>query len=257
MMHPDRNRGMAPRVFFFASVVAIGFVAGPARSAGAQAQAVRVPFMRVMSAGGLEVVASDQTSGQITLTVRPDRRRARQPEVSIRAIRGTKEELMRLLTDTQQEDDTCVLIQQARIFPATLKRNSLSMHGTVRTNWLVRDDAATRFLNTPYTLVIEEGAVRSDGAAALRIRRVDLQSYLARGLEVIIIPAKNATPGAPGAPSAGEPLTVSYLKRVPCKGYLGPTTAEHITPARFALGAQGPAAKPEAAGSTRLDDVAC
>lgn len=60
-----------------------------------------------------------------------------------------------------------------------------------------------------------------------------------------------------GSSSRGTPLTVSYLKSVPCKGYRGPTTAEQISPARFAVGAQLPPEKPEVGAPTRLEDVAC
>ena len=247
---------MAHHVTFASLAVAITSLCVLPDVGRAQSSAsVRVPFMRVLSASGLQVVASDQTSGKIALTVRPDRRNVRQSAVSIRAILGTKEDLMRLLADPGQQDDTCVLIQQARMYPATLTRNTLSIQGAVKTNWLSRDNGATRFISTPYTLVIEEGAVNTDGAAALRIRRADLVSYLTRGLEIIIVPASNAVPKQ-GAVSGGEPLTVAYLKQVPCKGYLGPKSADHVAPARLA--SAGTAVESSIVHSIpRLESVAC
>lgn len=247
--------GILPRALFICLAAAAMAVA-PLPVEAQSPPPVRVPYMRVLSAPGLQVVASDQTSGKIALSVRQDRKRARPPAVSIRAILGTREDLLALLLNQSQPDDTCVLIQQARVYPATLTRNTLSIQGTVRTNWLARDDDSKRFLNTPYVLVIEEGAVTSENSEALRVRRADLQAYLARGLEVIIIPARNATPRA-GTSAGGAPVTVDYLKRVPCKGYVGPSTAGKITPARFALGIDEPPGQTARSVSTRLEDVAC
>ncbi len=79
-----------------------------------------------------------------------------------------------------------------------------------------------------------------------------LRGYLARGIEVIVIPARNAAP-RPNTPFADQPLSATYLKRVPCNGYLGPNTAGKISPARLAT-AELPAV---AAVSTRLDEIAC
>ena len=230
--------------------------AGIAQSVGATSP-VRVPFMRVLSASRLQVVASDQTSGQITLAVRSDRPGTRPPAVSIRVLRGTKEELLGLLSDPGQSSDTCILIQQALVYPVSLTGNALSIIGAVKTNWLAVDRSSSRFISTPYTLVIEEGEYQSDNAAALRIRRADLKSYLTRGLEVIIVPDKFATPAAPGQRPGPKPLTVTYLTRVRCQGYVGPTTAGQVTPARFAVNSDAIPDMAEAGVPTRLDYVAC
>lgn len=219
---------------------------------------VRVPFMRVLSASRLQVVASDQTSGQITVAVRSDRPRTPQPAVSIRVLRGTKEDLLGLLSDPRQSSDTCILIQQALVYPVSHTGNTLSIIGAVKTSWLGVDRSSSRFISTPYTLVIEEGAYQADNAAALRIRRADLKSYLARGLEVIIVPDKFATPAAAG-PSGPRPppLTVTYLTKVRCQGYVGPTTAGQPAPARLAVNADGTPDITRAGVPTRLDYIDC
>ncbi len=212
--------------------------------------------MRILSANRLQVVASDQTSGQITLAVRSDRAGTRPPAVSIRVLRGTKDELLGLLSDPGQAEDTCVLIQQALVYPANHSGNSLSIIGAVKTSWLGLDRSSSRFISTPYTLVIEESAYQSDNAAALRIRRADLRSYLARGLEVIIVPDKFATPGQRPRPGA-QPLTVTYLKRVRCQAYVGPTTAGQPAPALFAVNTDGTRDVIGAGLPARLDYVDC
>ncbi|MDQ3081880.1 MAG: hypothetical protein M3R07_06670, partial [Gemmatimonadota bacterium] len=77
----------------------------------------------------------------------------------------------------------------------SFSRDTLRQAGV---HWLAVDRSSSRFINTPCTLVIDEGEYQTDNAAALRSRRADLKSYPTRGLEVIIVPDKFATPAAPG-----------------------------------------------------------
>jgi len=155
----------------------------------AQATVIRAPQVLIFQPNN-----SFTPYGRITLNVDPaEMASLTTGSYWIRVLPGELDSLKSIAS--VRAPDSCITITGAWLLPATQSGNSLTV-GSVSYAWLRQKAGA--FSSTYYTLRLEKDAPGDPhGAmgAPLKIRRADLQKYLVRAVEILIVPGVGAIPG--------------------------------------------------------------
>jgi hypothetical protein len=206
---------------FLAVVVPIALGSFPsAANAQRMDDTVRVPFIRINAgggAGGIQVDASYKAPGKVSLSLKTDLGAFRPNVVGIRAFRMTKQQIAAL---ARSSSDTCVFIYATRRYPVDITANTLTIVGVIERDWL--SVVGNKYVDTDWTLIIEEGSNSAEDSVGLRMRRSDITSYLLRAVQVTFVPL---TADAPAPVTIVPSVTKAYVHQLRCMRYRGPMNA--------------------------------